>query len=314
MTKTSSPLMQGGAALVNLLMLVCLAALLGAGWMGWQKWQVWQAQSARQSEQLAQLQDTLGDLQAQRQAQAKQLDNLEARLSETTGALDQLRTGGQRDWLLNEAASLASLAQQRLLLTGDIDAADRLLAAADQVLARADDPAMLPARRALAKDRQALEGARQVDTPGLVLKLAALQERVAALTVTRAPAPALDKPAPAEGDWWDALVARLPVQVRQHDTAVPLPLNESQASLLRLTLNALLEQAQLALLQGRHGVYREALTQARAILADWFAADHPVARELDSTLANLAEEPVEQALPEIGSGLSALRQLQGGSQ
>ena len=308
---TTSQQKQRGAALANLLLLICVAGLLAGGWFGWQHWQGWQQQASRQSDQLAELQRTLETLQAQRQDQAQRLEALETALTDTGEALDSLRAGGQRDWLINEAGALASLAQQRLLQTGDIEAADRLLAAADQVLARADDADLLPARRALAKDRQALDGARQVDTAGLVLRLAALQDRVVALTVTTPPAPAEPAPVPEQGDWLDALIARLPVKVRHFDQAVPLPLDESQASLLRLTLNALLEQAQLALLQGRAQVYRESLGQARQILATWFADDHAVASELNRALTALADAPVEQALPDIGAGLKALRQLQG---
>lgn len=311
MTKTRPVFAQRGAALLNVLLLICLAAVAGGGWFAWQEWQRWQQASAQREARIDELHASLAGLQAQREEQAAQLLALESRLTETGVAIDSLRQGGQRDWLVNEAAALARLAQQRLLLTADVEAADRLLTAADEVLARDADPAWLPARRALAADRQALDGARTLDVPGLVLRIAALQERVGALTVTGVTRTTQPVAEMDSGDWWQQMLARMPVQVRRYDSAVPLPLDEQQASLLRLTLNALLEQAQLSLLQGRAEVYRQALAQSRQILADWFAQDHAIARELDEAFKALEDTPVEQAIPEIGAGLRALELMQG---
>ena len=53
-------------------------------------------------------------------------DRIEAARARDREALADVRQGGQRLWLINEAESLAALAGQRLMLTGDAEAARRL--------------------------------------------------------------------------------------------------------------------------------------------------------------------------------------------
>ncbi len=197
-----------------------------------------------------------GELASQRsQVQAalsgleKEQAKLAAQMTKDRAALTDLKSGGQRLWLINEARALASLASQRLLLTQDALAARRLLKAADETLARLDDPAVLPARKALALDMETLSGASQVDVQGMVLRLGALRELVVELAVPAEASPERETP-DVDQPWWQDVLDRMPVTVRRHEGAVPLPLSGEQASLVRLTLDGSLQQAQLALMQG----------------------------------------------------------------
>ena len=219
-----------------------------------------------------------------------------------------MRQGGQRLWLINEAESLAALAGQRLMLTGDAEAARRLLQAADQTLARLDDPQALPARKALAVDIEKLNGARQVDVEAMVLRLGALQALIPELAVPERQAPPAEDTEQDAG-WWQRLLNHLPVTVRRHEGEVPLPLTETQASTVRLTLDASLQQAQLALMQRRVQAYRQALDNAAAMLNQWFQEDQGRVRQMRAALEELGGQQVEQALPEIGAGLDAVRGL-----
>lgn len=296
-----------------LIILVVLAALAAGGWWGWQQYQRFQQERTELSERLDNLesgvsrdqesvQDRLGKL---KQEQAKLTDQV-ARSRE---ALADLRSGGEQMWLINEARALASLASQRLLLTQDANAAKRLLKAADETLARVDDPAILPARKALALDMEKLSSADNVDVQGLVLRLGALRDLVAELAVPAQEAPPERQQPDDEQSWWQDIVDRLPVQVRQHDGAVPLPLSADQATLVRLTLDGSIQQAQLALMQGRAKAYRQALKNARATLNQWFHKNDPQAAHLDLAFQELTGQPVRQALPEIGAGLAAIELL-----
>lgn len=297
-----------------LIVLLVVAVLAAAGWWGWQQWLRLESDRAGLARQVSSLRQDL-DGQNRQQARAlatlrTQQDRFEAGLAESRAKVTDLSQGGQRLWLINEAESLASLASQRLLLSGDPAAARRLLKAADETLARLDDPQTLPARRALAVDMEKLSGALQVDIQALVLRLGALQDLAKELAVpARAVAEQSNKDEQARPTWWQRWLAHLPITVSRHGEKVPLPLTDTQAALVGLTLDASLQQAQLALMQGRAQVFKQALKQARATLEQYFAVEQGGARQMLAALDELDGQQVRQALPEIGAGLTAIREL-----
>lgn len=305
---------QAGVSLLTvLLVLVVLAALGAAGWWGWQEFSRLKSEKSSLADQVTTVKGELASQRAQVQSALSGLEKeqakLAAQMTKDRAALTDLKSGGQRLWLINEARALASLASQRLLLTQDVLAARRLLKAADETLARLDDPAVLPARKALALDMETLSGASQVDVQGMVLRLGALRELVAELAVpAEASPPERDTP-DVDQPWWQDVLDRMPVTVRRHEGAVPLPLSGEQASLVRLTLDGSLQQAQLALMQRRVQAYRQALDNAAAMLNQWFQEDQGRVRQMRAALEELGGQQVEQALPEIGAGLDAVRGL-----
>lgn len=297
-----------------LVLLLLVAAVAAGGWYGWQLLQHLKLEDEEQQQSIRELREDLRQ-QDQRYQEAlaasrEQLDRLEGRLAAQQQRLQQLRAGGQTDWLLNEAEALASLGHQRLLLTGDVQAARRLLEAADEVLRRVEMPEAVSARKALASDLEKLRGADRVDIAGLVVRIDVLREQVAELAVpaaTRADAGAAQEQDTGTLAGW---LEMLPVSVRRHDESVPLPLDEQQAVQLRIYLNSELQKAQLAALQARPDVYRSALAGARETLAAWFAGGDRM-EQLDSRLEELQQVSLERALPEIGDGLAAIRGLIG---
>ncbi len=308
------PRRRGGGLVLLLVVLAFLAALAGGGWYGWQQYQRLTERTQDLRTELTAVRD---QLQALRGDQEKQLSSLRGDLKDVQGEvaarrqeLRALRSGGQTTWLLNEAESLASLAQQRLLLSGDRAAAERLLEAADRVLARIEDPQVTPVREALAADLEKVRGARQVDATGLVLRLGGLRSLVAKLTVPAGTRGADSSPASEvqeSANWWQ----RLPFTVRRHDQPLPLPLDDTRASLVRLQLFNELQRAQLAVMQARPKLYRDAVEATLAVLYTWFPADRRRVQQLKQALTELRQASVEQALPEIGGGLRALRGLIG---
>lgn len=314
-------LRQRGAALVNLLLLLVIVAIAAGGWFGWQFFERLSLESQTLREDIVALtasQQRGADLWAKESADAgARIEKLEVEQAVRGDALAALQSGGQRNWLLNEAQALASLAQQRLLLTADVAAAERLLGAADETLARLNDPTMLPARKALAADLEKLRGAKQIDVQGLVLQLGALQQQVATLTIpVQARDAAMEEKAPPSSDtggdasWWQQFLYTLPVTVRRQATPLPLPLDAEQASTLRLYLDNALQQAQLSLLQNKPAAFQQAIAQARRALQSWLNSDSSEVKHLDASLQQLAQTDAEQALPEIGLGLKAIKGLQ----
>ena len=248
---------------------------------------------------------------AQSQRQKSQLDALEMRvdeLSRKAAVLDQ--SSGMRHWLLSEAEALASLAQQRLLLTGDVIAAASLLKAADGVLAQLDEIEVLSVRRALMADHEALMAAASVDVTSLVLRLSALREQVPAVVVAgRRPASTGVEVMPEDTGLWAKIWQNLPLTVRRHDGTAQLPLTSEQQALVILMIETALQQSSLALMQGHAQSYVVALANARSMLRRWLSETSPEVAGFDKALSALAAEPVHQSLPDISAGVAAVRAL-----
>ncbi|WP_162925640.1 uroporphyrinogen-III C-methyltransferase [Isoalcanivorax indicus] len=305
----------------GLLWLILVLMLAGAGYLGWQVWEsqhrehgAWRAALADQEDHWQRALATTQDAQA---AQAERIQQLETALADTGQQLRALREGGQQFWLISEALSLASLAEQQLLLTGDAEAAARVLHAADDLLARSDDNAMLPLREALREDIARLNAAQRVDVTGILLELGALQGRVADLALPRREPPSAgtadaEETDAAETGRLERLLARLPVRIRTYDGPAPLPLDSASRQLVRLALENELQQARLALLQGRPDVYTAALQRADELAGTWFAQADPGVEAFREAVQTLAAQDVAQALPDIGTGLAALRRARAG--
>lgn len=308
---------QAGAALANILLLLVLIAVGAAGWFGWHALEEITATDDALREEIIALRSGQTALGAEKATELaalnKRVDQTEIELASRAETLANLQNGGQRNWLLNEAEALANLAQERILLTADIMAAQRLLKAADKTLARINDSRVLPARKAVAADLDALSSAEQVDVQALILKLGVLQQRITlmALPVTAKTEQREDKTSPPpEAGWWDRFVYSLPVNVRHQQAPLPLPLDAQQASTLRLYLDNNLQQAQLSLLQSKPQSYRQAIQQAQRALNTWLVEDNSEVKHVKASLQALLDANVEQALPEIGKGIAAIRGLQ----
>lgn len=315
-----SPRSQAGKALPALLIVLLLGGIAAGGWWGWQYYQQLVKAKSQLAEQVvalnAQLSRQHGETQAALAALEKKQADLAAEQVRERRVLSDLQSGGQQQWLLNEARALASLASQRLLLTQDHHAALRLLQAADNVLVRLDTPEVLPAREALAVDMDALRAAAGADVQGAVLRLGALRQQVSALAVPATEAPPERDLPDVDLPWWQDALQRLPISVHHHEGPVPLPLNQEQAMLVRLTLDGSLQQAQLALMQGRAKAYQQAIDNARQTVSQWFRVDDPLAQHFSVTLKQMDQEQWSYRLPEIGRGLAAievLRQKGGGA-
>lgn len=303
----------GAARWLVLVILILVAAIAAGAWWGWQEYQRLEADKADvvgrmetlKAEMATQRSEVQGALAAFEKKQSEQA----AQRIKDQAILTDMKTGGQKLWLINEARALASLASQRLLLTQDAMAARRLLEAADNVLARLDDPSVLPARQALAVDMDKLSRAGKVDVQGMVLQLGALRQTVAELALPTEEAPPERDLPDISQPWWQDLLDRMPVNIRHHEGRVPLPLSAEQASLVRLTLDGSLQQAQLALMQGRGQAYQQALANAELTLKQWFRNDDPRASHMRDVIAEMGGRQVAYVLPEIGAGLAAIEAL-----
>ncbi len=91
-----------------------------------------------------------------------------------------------------------------------------------------------------------------------------------------------------------------------HDQ-VPALLPAKQEVYLRQNLRLMLEQAQVALLQGRTQVFHDSVVKTQKWLKTWFINDSAEMKAIQASLAKLAVAPAEQPIPEINRSLTSLK-------
>lgn len=250
---------------------------------------------------------------------SRQLDDVSARVAKWD---ETLNADQRRAWLLAESDHYLRLAEQHLLLTRDVVGARTLLDVADRLLAAHGDNRLLPLRQALARDRVALTAALSVDVPGTYLRLGALSERLAVVSL---PMLAGDRaqtrgqvvpPAPVAAgttaSLFDQGLARLRalVTVRHYEEPVRPLLSDAERALVREALRLDLAQAQLALLRGEAGIYRQSLEAARSRFTRYFVRLAPAEYQgLLAELDGLARLDIRPALPDLKASLTALDTL-----
>lgn len=298
--------------------LLLLLLILSCAFFAWQWWEGLQRHQGDWRAAVAELQQgheqLAGSMAAEHRATTARMAQMEADLAAREQAAPVSDT---QHWLISEAISLASLAEQQLLLTGDPEAARRLLRAADEVLSHSEAPETVRLRAALASDIEKLAAADHIDLVAVMLRLDGLQQQVPELVLPRR-----ERTLPAEVEapettaappsFWERLLSRLPVQVRRHQGTVPPPLDADSRAVLRLNLESVLQEARLALMQAREPLYDAALARADALLGEWFADSDPAVIAFREAIAELRAVPVARALPDIGSGLAALKQARAG--
>lgn len=261
--------------------------------------------SARIRSELAAKQSELGE----------QLDTLDTRLSSIAEEQARFNSSDRDGWLLAEAEYLLRLANQRLLMAGDADAARALLTSADGVLKEIDDPGLYDARAAVASDLAAVRAIPSVDIEGIYLRIGALSEQAAGLVIFQMPDQGeAAQEAPAE-NWqdrlqqgWRAAQAKLAeyIIIRRRDVPMQALMDPQWEGLVRQNLTMLLEQAQVALLSGNQTLFTESLERAQYWVDQFIDSDEVNAQAVQRELRMLADERISVPLPDISRSASAL--------
>jgi uroporphyrin-3 C-methyltransferase len=267
---------------------------------------------AQVGEQFTEQQQLLSSERTQLDERETQLRSLVADLHDRVG-----RSGNQ--WLLAEAEYLLKLADYRLRLASDPATARTALALADERLRATGDPGWAGVREQIARDLTALDTLSLPDVTGMWSRLGALIGQVPRLeladdprTLTRATAPADTAMPPVEERTWRTLLSDLwsgiknAVRIRRNDEPVAAMLPPEQEYFLYENLRLRLEQARVALVQGRAEIYRQSLDEALGWLGQHFAAG-PVADGMAAALQELLSSPVQTELPDLSDSLRALQ-------
>ncbi len=288
---------------------------------------------SRQLQQLKSGQQSLEALPEALNQQHQQMSVVLDRVDNLSRKLKELQGSNRENWLLAEAEYLMRLANQRLRTEGDVKSAETLLLDADQLLVSVDDYSLFPVREALAEDIAAVRAVPALDRDGLWLQLSALEKQIVALPVVpevaSAPESQVESSTQTESAvatagteqsqfviWKEKIIGALQrswqvfssqFRITRRDAPVePLPTLEDEIA-LRLNARLMLQQARLALLQGRQEAYGNSLGQAHDWVERYFAFDQQSSQSVLDQLKTLQGVSVEQRMPDISRGLSRLK-------
>lgn len=275
-----------------------------------------------QAEALAQLRN---QLDAQRSDNRGTRDQFAARLNELVERVDtqqqqlvNLATADRSDWQLTEAEYLLQLANQRLLLGGDLKTALEQLLSADNIIHDVDDPSLLPARAALAKDIAALKAVDVVDTEGIYFELEAVANQAQQLHLIESVEIQESTPEPVSAT--ATLSERLQtglraalqklyqlVQIRRRDEPYKPLLAPQYEAALQQNVKLAFEQAQVALLTRNQKLYEHSLTKARDWLITYYTVDEHATKAVVAQIDDLIAKHVEVTLPDISESRRELK-------
>jgi uroporphyrin-3 C-methyltransferase len=304
-------------------LLVALLALVIAGFALWRVVAIERGQTAQASLR-AELDARIDDLSRAVDQRKRDFDTLRQRVADTDSVnksvreellalgersrhledavanlADQRLTG--RDALaLNEAEFLLQLADERLSLFGDAQAALAAYRLADSALASAEDPVFSGVRQTIGAEMQALAAAKPLETTATLAALERIRDSLATLPAKAARVAAAAPPSKL------ATLLRQFVRIDEAAGAAP----ESRDPALARSLVAIeLKSAEAALLARDPAAYAAALGRAKAEITTSFDAQADIARRDLAELGRLAAAPLAPALPELGSALRELRNL-----
>ena len=249
--------------------------------------------------------------------QAAQLERMQSALEIQREEMDRFGATDRKDWLLAEAEYLLRLANQRLIMAGDVVAAAALVKSADSILLQLEDVSLYNARAAVAADLASLRAVPAVDVEGLYLRLAALIEQVEQLAIFQLPDASEVVAADYAEDWqarlqqgYQAALHKLSdyIVIRRRDVPYEVLMDPQWEGLVRQNLRMLLEQAQVALLSGNQILFQESLQRATRWVEQFFEVDAVRSKALARDIAELTDVTISVDIPELSRSLHELDQ------
>jgi uroporphyrin-3 C-methyltransferase len=245
-------------------------------------------------------------MQAAIEGDQARLAGAEARLA----ALSAREMSATAELDLAEIDYVLRLAQERLVLFGDIRTAIQALRIAEQQVTAFDNPLYLGLRGEISSALQSLSLVNAADYPAIYTKLDGLQGFVASMPLKGAPAAEAAAPEVQEG-WWARLRNTLSslVTVRRTTTAEEdLPLLAEQ-EFIRQQAWLELEVARLAAMRREQLAYQAALGRFVTTLERWFDPAGQGRREAGVLLDALRPLNVDPELPDISAPWTALQAI-----
>lgn len=243
-------------------------------------------------------------------------DSIQGRLQAAEAAVSGLSTreldaGGELD--LAEVDYLLRLANERVKLFADPEAADQALEVADMHLAALDNPMYLGVRQDIATARRELAAVETPDFLAIANQLDEVQERIPALRFRSDEANAAVETGSGEaGDgWWDKIKGAFSglVTVRRSTEEENQRISLQDKDYIRQRVWLQLEIAHLALMRREESAFRQSLERVRASVETWFVPGEAAYREVIAALDGLAAVAIEVNVPDITAPWSTLKLL-----
>lgn len=222
------------------------------------------------------------------------------------------------DSVLAEVEQAITIANQELLLAGDVRSAIRAMEDASRRLERLNQPSLLNLRRIVDQDLRRLRAVPLIDVAGMGVRIdnfASAADTLPLAAYSRPVAqarPATD--APGRGFWTrlsDQWMAELGQAVRIQRTDGPQvpPLEPEQTFFLRQNLKLRLLTARQALLARDEVSFRGDLRTAARWVDTWFDRQDRAVIKLSEALRQMADSPGAISLPGVEASLGAVRDL-----
>lgn len=348
-TAKQQPAAKSKHGLTVLAAAIVLALVGGGVWYGQQQQQKDYVDLERQLQaniqasnkavdQVQQVQSQLRDLQQKYQQLQRELADSQERTQDLHQAFQTLTDAGGQQALLNDVEHLVNLAQQQLLIGGNVNNAIVSMETAQARLARANRPTLASLQQTINGDLQRLRAITVVDVSSLSRQLDTLQAELnravllapdAAVEAGEETVPEPTVPEPvfteetpwwertAKQSWywvergWDAVSQDLGdlVSVRRIDDASALLLSPEQADRLRDNLRLRITTARLALMTGQPLVWQSEMNAVLAVLQQRFDVQTGAGAEALQLTRSLLETPIVTHLPTLDNSLQALESM-----
>ena len=313
-----------------LLKIIYVAALAGLAYFYWQQQIVIAELADRQNQLASENQAALVRLQNVQQEfeninnteasaeilfnqQNARLDNLNEELVSIRLGMNASQTNGI--WQLVETASLLRLANQYLELNQDLSVALSLYRDSQAVLEQIDDPSLDRIKSLLASDIRNLSNSREVDIEGFYMRLSDISQQLDTISLGTSIEPSSDFLEETDEDMGAGFINGVKnflsryFTVRRLESPLDIPLNDQQLSFLHQNMQLQIEQAKLALLQGRQSLYQDSLSNVLLLVQQNIAEDNQQKDYIVRELSNLQDENILLDLPRLSEALTLLEAL-----
>lgn len=310
--------------LATLALILVLLAICALAWQWYSTRQQFRALELTLTQRLTEYGETSQQMQAlaklasERSSEAiAQVALLEQKIAESRDQQEALQaiyqelSNTRADRVITEVEQLLTIANQQLLLAGNVKPALLALQTADSRLQHLDTAQSVQLRKSIEKDIQRLQSLPLIDTTGLSVRLETLAQSVDELPLVsdRHP-PANVQPAPTwESDPWRRFIQEVwqdlkrMVRLERIDRPEPPLLAPEQEFFLRENLKLRLLTARIALLQHDEASYRADMETAEQWLRNHFDLRESATQAALAKIQQLSASDIVIELPDLSESL-----------
>jgi len=274
--------------------------------------------NAQLDEKIQHVQTLHGSLEAQQKSLQDNVialnDGLSTLKSEVQAAAEKSKMPA---WVLAEVEYLLNIANSRLNLEQDVDAALTALNAAAKQLGKLNLPDLAEIQQLIRNEIESLNSVPKLNLPQMAQRLASLGNNIEQLPLAKPKAATLvsNKAADSEPKQWEVLADQVwaalkpLVSVRNSKDPVMAPLTPEKQAYLTQNLQLKIESARLALLRTDNTTFHENLKVVNEWISRFYDIESSAGADMISTLDEFQQTTIDTELPNISGSLNALQQF-----